>query len=140
MKLTEENICFTLIMSFLIILLLFLMIVFRNPVFAGSYVTETIVGSGNWTDSLSVQKGSTVNVSIGSYNSTTAMTITLQRKLPGDSSFGRDMHEWDVIGSSDAIECVTKPETEDIVFYRLGCDTGDYTSGNCTVRLGGGRK
>jgi len=105
-----------------------------------SSVTKVIVGSGNWTEPLSSEKGARISVSIGDYNATTDMTITLQRLLPGETSWGHDVDTWDVTGSSPDYEYITKPEAENGVFYRIGCDTGDYTSGNCTVRLGGGRK
>ena len=102
-----------------------------------SSVTKVIVGSGNWTEPLSSEKGARVNVSIADV--TGPMTITLQRKFSGETGW-RDVDTWDVTGSSPDYEYITKPEAENGVFYRIGCDTGDYTSGNCTVRLGGGRK
>lgn len=104
-----------------------------------SDVSKVVVGSGNWTEPLSVEKGASVNVSIGDINATSSHTIILQRKLPGDSSWGREVHTWDITGASDPIEEITEPEAEDQVFYRLGCDT-TFSSGNSTVRLGGGRK
>ena len=106
-----------------------------------SSVTKDVVGDGNWTTALSSEKGASINVSIGSINATTDMTITLQRKLHGDSAWGRDVETWDITGSSADIESITTAEPENKSSYRIGCDAaGDYTSGNCTVRLGGGRK
>ena len=121
-----------------LLVVLFVLTLWSSPALASS-VSKDVVGSGNWTEALSVEKGSSVNVSIGSYNATTSLTITLQRKLPGDSAWGRDVDTWAITGSSADKEYITKPEVENDTLYRIGCET-TYTSGNCTVRLGGGRK
>ena len=120
---------------------LILIALLSASVVMASSVTKDVVGDGNWTDPLSVEKGASVNVSISDFNATTDMTITLQRKLPGDSDWGRYVESWDVTGSTAGVEAITEPEAEHAVQYRLGCDAaGDYSSGNCTCRLGGGRK
>ena len=105
-----------------------------------SSTSKVISGGNSWSDPISTERGARLNVSIGSYNATTSMTITLQRKLPGDTSWGREVDKWAVTGTSSPLEYITQPEVENGVFYRIGCASGDYTSGYCTVRLGGGRK
>jgi len=101
------------------------------------YVTATIDGNGTWTDEIMVPKGERLNISIGDYNATTDMTVTLQRKLPGDSDWGRDVETWDVTGSSADVENITAYPEPEYCWYRIGCDAAaDYTSGSADVRLG----
>jgi len=115
-----------------------ILVLFLCSIVFASEVTKDVVGSGNWTAALSSEKGARINVSISDANTTTDLTITLQRKFDSDSSWGRDVDTWDVTGSTADVESITTEEPENGVSYRLGCE--DWTSGNCTVRLGGGRK
>jgi hypothetical protein len=106
--------------------------------FAGGY-SKVIDGNGTWTDELYVEKGGYLNLSIGSYNATTDMRITLKRRLPGDSNCDRDIDYWDVTGDSEDKEYTTCSPAPEDCYFRLGCDNAtadDYTSGNCTVRIG----
>jgi len=121
-------------------LLMMVLAFYSWPAFAGR-VIKVIDGNGTWTDPWYAEKGSRINVSIEDYNATTSMTITLQRRLPGDTSWGRDVKTWDVTGSSaDVEETTAYPEPEGC-YYRIGCNAAsDYASGNCTCRIGGGRR
>ena len=121
-------------------LLIVVLVLCSWPAFAGR-VIKVIDSNGTWTDPWYVEKGSRINVSIGDYNATTDMTITLQRKLPGDSDWNRDVETWDVTGSSADVENITAYPEPEGCYYRIGCDAAsDYTSGNCTCRIGGGRR
>ncbi len=120
-------------------LLIAALVLYSWPAFAGR-VIEVIDGNGTWTDPWYVEKGTRINVSIGDYNATTDMTLILQRKLPGDSNW-RDVKNWDVTGSSEDKEYITAYPEPEGCYYRIGCDAAsDYTSGNCTCRIGGGRR
>ena len=120
-------------------LLIAALVLYSWPVFAGR-VIEVIDGNGTWTDPWYVEKGTRINVSIGDYNATTDMTLILQRKLPGDSNW-RDVKDWDVTGSSEDKEYITAYPEPEGCWYRIGCNAAsDYTSGNCTCRIGGGRR
>lgn len=112
------------------------------PVFAGG-INKPIDSNGTWTDAFTAEKGSRTNVSINPETSP-VMTITLQRKLPGDAAWGEHVVKaWDLTAASVDQEYTipnggVEPERCE---YKIGCDVvGDYTSGNCTVRLGGGRR
>jgi hypothetical protein len=112
--------------------------------FAGG-VSETIDSNGTWaggTAGFPAVKGSQVNISINPLTSP-VMTITLQKKLPGDSAWGEHIVDtWDLTADSTDLEYVipnggTEPED---CLYRIGCDSvSDYTSGDCSCRIGGGR-
>jgi len=120
-------------------LLIAALVLYSWPAFAGR-VIEVIDGNGTWTDPWYVEKGTRINVSIGDYNATTDMTLILQRKLPGDSNW-RDVKDWDVTGSSEDKEYITAYPEPEGCWYRIGCNAAsDYTSGNCTCRIGGGRR
>ena len=120
-------------------LLIAALVLYSWPAFAGR-VIEVIDSNGTWTDPWYVEKGTRINVSIGDYNATTDMTLILQRKLPGDSNW-RDVKDWDVTGSSEDKEYITAYPEPEGCWYRIGCNAAsDYTSGNCTCRIGGGRR
>ena len=113
---------------------------FSGPVFAGG-VSSVIDGSGTWTNIWYVEKGARLNVSIGNCSSDADLTITLQRRLPGDSNWGRDVDSWNMTGTSEDKEYITAHPEPEGCWYRIGCDEADdYTSGSCTCRIGGGRK
>jgi len=115
-------------------------IFFTGSVFA-SGISKVIDGSNTWTSLWYAEKGSRINVSIGDCSGDADMTITLQRRLPGDSSWGRDVDSWDITGTSKDKEYITAYPEPEGCWYRIGCDeAGDYTSGSCTCRIGGGRK
>jgi len=100
------------------------------------YVTETIDSNGTWTESIMCPKGDSVNISINP-DTSPVMTITLQCKMPGETTWGdHNTDTWILTAASTDQEYITEPAPE-YVHYRIGCDAvADYTSGNCTVRLG----
>jgi hypothetical protein len=122
----------------LCVLLLVVVVALSSSVFA-EYKSETIDGNDTWTDPIAVQIGCGAHVSIKP-DTSPIMVVELQCKLRGDSSWGRMIERWTLTAASSDIECITKVEQEDGVQYRIGCKTGDYTSGNCTARIGTGRQ
>lgn len=100
------------------------------------YVTKTIDSNGTWTDAIMCPKGDSVTISINPETSP-IMTITLQWKLPGETTWGdHNVDTWVLTATSTDQEYITEPAPE-YLHYRLGCDAAaDYDSGNCTGRLG----
>ena len=99
------------------------------------HVSETIDSNGTWTDPIACPKGDSITVSINP-DTSPIMTITLQWKLPGETTWGHDVDTWDLTATSPDQEHITNLAAE-YVSYRIGCDSAaDYTSGNCTARLG----
>jgi len=131
---------------FITVILLFFGYVYT---FSGDFyqgISGTVDSNGTWvggSNEFKAEKGSQTNISINP-DTSPVMTITLQRKLEGDSAWGEHVvDEWTLTATSPDMEYVvpsggTEPED---CYYRIGCDVlADYTSGNCTCRLGGGRK
>jgi hypothetical protein len=116
------------------------MFLYNNVVFADDvyYKTKLIEAENTWSDPIPVGIGCGANISI-SPDTSPVMVIELQRKLKGDSSWGRMVERWTLSAASLDIERISKDEQEDGVQHRIGCPTGDYTSGSCTVRVGTGR-
>ena len=120
-----------------ILLIIGIVALLCTSVFAGGanvYESTVVSAENTWTDPLYIKAGSRVDVSIYNLNSVTA-TIKLQRKFPEESSWGHEVDSWDVTTSSVDIEHTTRSGAGD-AYYRIGCPTGGYTSGNCTVRIG----
>lgn len=104
------------------------------------YVKATVDAENVWTDSIIVPYGhdrwgrGTFNVSLKP--SDAIMTITLQRKYAEEDSWGHDVKSWTLTADSPHHEFISEfPEPEQVE-YRIGCATGNYTSGSCTARLG----
>lgn len=87
--------------------------------------TATVNSEADWT-AMKEMKG-VFNVSIVS--SSFSGTITLQRSFDKGANW-MDVETWVSTGTEE-----WKFEPEAGVVYRLGCDTGDFTSGSATVRL-----
>ncbi len=119
------------------------LIVFPALSFADGTVTEyekaTINAENTWTDALSVQAGQPVDVSIYDYNATTSdMTIVLQRKFYEETSWGHEIDSWTLPEDQPEgkdIEHIAKPSAE-FCYYRIGCPSGNFTSGSVKVRIG----
>ena len=96
----------------------------------GQYVTIAANGEGQWTDSVRVTGvGTTRNVSVV-ITGTWSATVTLQRSLD-DGDTWADVTTYTVNTSAtynDALD-------NQITLYRIGIDTGDYTSGTATLEL-----
>lgn len=103
-----------------------------------TYKRATISAENTFTDAIKIPAGSHVNVSIKPISSP-IMTIVLQRQfldMEEGSSAWRDVDSWDVTAASDDKEFITSNAEPETVKYRLGCETGSYTSGSLGVRLG----
>ena len=131
---------------YLLGILLFVLICFFSvSVYAGDttnvYTTATISAENSWSGVLSVPLGKTVVACINP-NSNSDMTITLQVQfrdeyLAAPDTWNYDVDSWVITGSLE--DQINQPKAfSEWVRYRIGCKTGDYTSGNCTVRLSRG--
>ena len=125
------------------ILLIFLIcILFSSFALADGEVTEyekvTISAENTWTDALSVQAGQSVNVSIYDCNATNAMTIILQRKFYEETGWGHEIEDWILSNQIKDIEHTAKASAE-FCYWRIGCPSGNFTSGHVSVRIGRSR-
>jgi len=87
-------------------------------------VSATVSGDNQFTDAMATQKTALVSISI---SGTFSATITLQHKI--DGSNWRDVETW----TAAAEQLYEAPEDGEI---RIGCKTGEYTSGSPVLRLG----
>ena len=87
--------------------------------------TASITAQATWTDALELDAGETVIVSI---SGTWVATVTLQRSFD-DGSTWVDYITYTSNASTEIIE------SRDDVQYRLGVDTGDFTSGTIEVSI-----
>jgi len=101
----------------------------------GQKVTVTLTGEGQWSASIRVVGVGTSRVFDIDVTGTWTATVTLQRSIDDESSW------------TDVLTYTTNQNTthndgldNEIVFYRIGVDTGDYTSGTATgvLEWGGG--
>jgi hypothetical protein len=98
-------------------------------------VTATIVAENNFTDSMPLDAGAVCSVSV--IGSTWSGTVTLQRQLPGQSTW-----------QDTPIDGVTSPDisgdregsytADERQLVRIGVKTGDFTGTSVTTRLGKG--
>ena len=112
-----------------------LLLLFCPSVFAGEvYKTAVISAQNTWTDGLYIKPGYSVDVSIYNMNSP-VMTIKLFKKFPEETTWDHEVDKWDITASMADKENITKAGAGG-AWYRIGCETGGYTSGNCTLRIG----
>jgi hypothetical protein len=97
----------------------------------GQSVTEAITAGDQWSDPIRVtgiEGGRLFGITVAGY--TGVHTLTLQRSVgaPGD---------WTDLESYATGTSTTKNDGLDnqIIYYRIGCKTGNYTSGGSTVGL-----
>ena len=65
------------------------------------------------------------------------MTIKLLRRYIDDEASGwGEVDRWDLTAASVDIECISDKLEPELVYYKLGCPSGNYTSGTSRVRLG----
>ena len=124
--------------KFLLVVLVIIFL-FYGGVFADGtfYKTKVIDANSTWTDEILVFEGNRVNVTITPDNATTA-NIRLERKLPGEASFGHLQKRWSLSATTVETDYITiYPEAEDVK-YRLGCNATGFASGNATLRTGTG--
>ena len=125
--------------KFLLLIIVIVAFTLGGIVFASGVYTKTkVVDAQNlWTDPIPVSIGCRANIRIHPETSP-VMTIHAQCRYKGESDWF-DMDHWDLTASSvDIIHTTAQPEPEPAQM-RLGCKTGGYTSGNCTLRIGTGR-
>lgn len=96
--------------------------------------TAVISANATWSDALYIRPGRSVDVSIYNMNSPVA-TIKLFKKFHEETTWDHEVDSWDITAASEDEEHVTKAGAGG-AWYRIGCAAGDYTSGNCTVRIG----
>ncbi len=102
-----------------------------------TYKRATISAENTFTDAIKVPGGSYVNVSIKSGD--LVATIVVQRQFlehEEGSSTWRDVDSWDITAASEDQERRFETPEAETVKLRIGCKTGDYTSGSAPVRLG----
>lgn len=87
-----------------------------------------VAGADQFTGTLRVRTGTRVAVTVRGHSGT--HTVTLQRQFPSVGVW-RDVEQY----TADTASTYVADERQDI---RFGIKTGDYTSGNSTIRLGRG--
>ena len=102
----------------------------------GQKVESAINGAGQWTGSIRVVGVDNSRIFQINISGTWVATVTLQRSIDDESS-------WTDVTTYTANQTnVNYDDTLDnqIIFYRIGIDTGDYTSGTatCTLTYSGG--
>ena len=122
----------------LLVLTLTIVFLWSNTFAAGVYCkTKVIAAQNTWTDPIPVTIGCRANIRIHP-DTNPVMTIHAQCRYKGETDWF-DMDHWDLTATSvDIIHTTAQPEPEPAQM-RLGCKTGGYTSGDCTVRIGTGR-
>ena len=123
----------------LLLIVALAIVFFGGNVFADTvYVkTKVIEAQNTWTDPIPVSIGCRANVRIHP-DTDPVMTIHAQCRYKGETDWF-DMDHWDLTAASvDIIHTTAQPEPEPAQI-RLGCKTGGYTSGNCTIRTGTGK-
>ncbi|MBE9581187.1 MAG: hypothetical protein IMF18_06170 [Proteobacteria bacterium] len=122
-------------MKRLLLLTVSLLLLFCTSAFAGEvYETAVISANATWTDALYVGPGRSLDVSIYKLNSPVA-TIKLFKKFDEETTWDHEVDSWDAATLSVDEENITRAGAGG-AWYRIGCAAGDYTSGNCTVRIG----
>lgn len=101
----------------------------------GQKVSQTLTAEGQWSNSIRVVGVGSSRVFDVDITGTWVATVTLQRSIDDESSW-TDVTTWTAntdTTHNDGLD-------NEIVYYRIGIDTGDYTSGTATAVLewGGG--
>lgn len=103
----------------------------------GQKVSSDITGAGQWSDAIRVIGVDNSRIFVINISGTWVATVTLQRSIDDQTSW-TDVTTYTTnqtnINYDDALD-------NQIIYYRIGVDTGDYTSGTATVSLtysGGG--
>lgn len=97
---------------------------------SGQRVDISASGDGQWSDSIRVSGAGTARVFSVVMGGTWSGRVTIQR------SFGEEGNWTDWVSYTS----ITKTNLDDgfdnqIIYYRIGIDTGDYTSGTAILRL-----
>ena len=102
----------------------------------GQKVSSSIDGEGQWSSSIRVVGVDNSRIFVILITGTWVATVTLQRSIDDESTW-TDVTTYTTnqasINFDDALD-------NQIIFYRIGVDTGDYTSGTavCTLTYPGG--
>ena len=102
----------------------------------GQKVTVSVTGEGQFSDAIRVVGVGNSRIFVVDVSGTWVATVTLQRSIDDQSSW-TDVTTYTVnqsaVNFNDALD-------NQIVFYRIGVDTGDFTSGTavCTLTYSGG--
>lgn len=96
----------------------------------GQYVTLSATGAGQWSDPIQVTGVDDSRDITVSRTGTWVATVTLQRSVG-------DIGNWTDVDTYTTNASVTYNDTLDnqIIYYRIGIDTGDYTSGTAVLSL-----
>ena len=102
----------------------------------GQKVSSSITGEGQWTSSIRVVGVDNSRIFVILITGTWVATVTLQRSIDDESTWT------DVTTYTTNQASINYDDSLDnqIIFYRIGIDTGDYTSGTavCTLTYPGG--
>ncbi len=99
-----------------------------STVYAITEVTASITAQNTWTSSFAPDPGiGFINISIEGTG--WSATVTLQKSRDGGST-------WHDVATWTAIIQTTLTDLQRDVLYRIGVDTGDFTSGTIPVALG----
>jgi hypothetical protein len=95
------------------------------------HVSATITAQATWTDPIApVHKSATGFLNISVYGATWSATVTLQRRFyHGAWTDWVDVEEFTENSEKQLYDLEPKCQ------YRIGVDTGDWTSGSVVVRL-----
>ena len=122
----------------LLILALTIVFLWSNTFAAGVYCKPKVIDAENlWTDPIPITIGCRANIRIHP-DTSPVMTIHAQCRYKGETTW-YDMDHWGLTAASVDIICTTAQPEPEPAQMRLGCKTGDYTSGSCIVRVGTGR-
>lgn len=128
------------------VILVFILLYFWTLGFAVEVYSKVEVSAENtWTELIRVPGRGTIggpsalSVSIKPITSDTVMTIRLQCKYDEEASWGHEIDFWDIVAGNVDLEYHTDPMPV-TASYRIGCPSGNYTSGTIGLRLGTGWK
>ena len=102
---------------------------------SGQYVTRSVTGAGQFTDYIKVQGTSTARSFTYTITGTFSGTVAIQRSI-GNTTAYADYTTYTTATSGT----ITDGLDNQTVYYKIGIDTGDYTSGTavCTLSYQGG--
>jgi hypothetical protein len=97
----------------------------------GQYVTQTVSGENQWTGDIRVSGGDTSERRvIITRSGTWSGTVTLQRSVAEPGAW-YDVATYTSNGTTNYDDGLS----DQIIFYRIGIDASDYTSGSCVLTM-----
>lgn len=94
------------------------------------YSVKTLTAENTFTDPIAI--AGQFNVSI---SGTFAGTVTLQRKFPGETDWF-DINSWTATFEGWDVEPTSRTTIPEVVSYRLGFKSGNFSSGSAKCRVG----